>query len=518
MQLYSEYITEKASTEYSGSKGQYLGVMGELLVGYYLRGGSGDPRNPRNKKYHMEEFPGDNNITPYDAFQQVAATFDEERFQQACKRAQYGAKVLKDECKRRGLHISGCRWTSKPKDTEKVTGVPATQQEDDSDDYIETEEGIDVGVSLKTSENTLDVQTSNPGAGGTLGAEKILQQYRKKVSEISPQLGRLSNIEERKRFLAEHPNIKKKVSELQDQYIKKIRDHVYTQLTSMDKSDLEKYIRTNVIHAYKTPAEQQGKAIHIRLNVAGQTSFKHKITAPGEDYEDILAALKDDPDGITIERGGDTSINFFYYGKKFASTHVKFNDKRDFWSSIKMSGGDQGAHQLMELIRQDKLKQAQQPESDETIVDEPVNKEPEPIEPDYTAPGGEQWLSPEEMAQREGRKKQSKAPQPAPKAKAKSESAPQKKVSGTTEKRKVTVPNTRTTVPKGKIRAAVRSVMRGRSQPETKPRDKIPWDKIQPHYLKGELSVDEIGKQFNVNPASIKWHAGLRGWKRGAEV
>ena len=70
----------------------------------------------------------------------------------------------------------------------------------------------------------------------------------------------------------------------------------------------------------------------------------------------------------------------------------------------------------------------------------------------------------------------------------------------------------KTTVPKSNIKSAVKATIRQKLQPGA--RQQIPWDKIESVYRKGKSSVEDIGNQFGVNPATIKWHAGTNKWKR----
>lgn len=70
---------------------------------------------------------------------------------------------------------------------------------------------------------------------------------------------------------------------------------------------------------------------------------------------------------------------------------------------------------------------------------------------------------------------------------------------------------------KAKVKGAIKKVVR-QPAPTKSTRPQTPWDKIQPEYTQGRLTVDDISRKYNINPATIKWHAGTHGWKRGVNI
>ena len=146
-----ENITAKKGTGNAGA------ILHELLIGYYVRGGTGDPRNPRNKKFHMIKHPDSDNLSPYEAFSMKAALFEDAQFDAIAKRAKTTADTLVKKFEDMGISVKDVHWTSKAGDTERTTGIKASQKEDDSDVCFTLRrkgEKVDTyaGVSLKAYE------------------------------------------------------------------------------------------------------------------------------------------------------------------------------------------------------------------------------------------------------------------------------------------------------------------------------------------------------------------------------
>ncbi len=323
---------DDASKE-GGVSNNTKGVLHELLVGKHLNGGK-----------HLETHKNENNETPQQAHDRLKKQIHPKDYEKIHKNAESAANHIKAhiESTHKGHKIHGVHWTSKPGDTEKVTGHKATQKEDSSDVYVTTKHpktgkehhhGVSLKVSDKSSKN---IPSSSLGmeSGGSKAREHY-KEHQDKILAAHPQL-KGKNKEARKEILKNDPKMHEDIKKRNQELLHKVAHSHATELQHhLDNGGHEhvvKHIR-EVLHAHKTPAEEKGHSFIKHTTYQTAKGVQHHTSKPSEDHEHILKDHKN----ITVKSSGG-SVHFYHNGKKFASQAHKFDSQSDPLSSLKSAG------------------------------------------------------------------------------------------------------------------------------------------------------------------------------------
>jgi hypothetical protein len=336
--LYEEFLTE--TTDDPSIEGKVSndtkGKLHELLVGWHLNGGK-----------HMSKFTNENGETPEQHFNRLKSQIHPNTYEKINRNAKSAAIDIEKNIQKThpGHKIDGVNWTSCPGDTEKVTGVPASQKEDSSDIYVTTRhpktgEVIRHGISLKVSDGTnKNVPSSNLGVKSS--GEKtpeLFKEHQDKIKTDYPELKTMRNQENRKEWAKanpeKHAEIKKRNINLLRTIAGKHAAELQEKLNSGNHEEVVRHIR-DVLSARNTPAANNSSGATFRKHTTYETAkgVQHAVGDPANDHEHIL----NDHKNITIKSSGK-SVHYYYKGKKFASQAHKFSTQSDPLSSIKSSG------------------------------------------------------------------------------------------------------------------------------------------------------------------------------------
>lgn len=313
------------------------GTLHEILTGMYLNGG----------KKHMEQHKNQYGQSPEQSHEKLKEQIHPDDYERIRARAESAANHIRAtlEASHPGHEIQKVTHTSKNGDTEKVTGVPASQKTDSSDIYITTKhpktgELIHHGISLKvTDKSSKNVPSSSLGSksGGTQAAT-LLAAHRKKIKELHPELSSMSNETARKEWAEKNPEKHDSIKVENRSLLKSVAAAHATELQDKLKNGSHQEVMDHirgVIHAEQTPAEAAGRATFQKVT-SYQTSkgTQHNTSRPADDYDHIL----NDHKNITVKHDAGGSVHFYHNGKKFASQSHKFDSQSDPLSPLKSAG------------------------------------------------------------------------------------------------------------------------------------------------------------------------------------
>lgn len=325
--------TKKKKTEVIPKAGNDAsGKLHELLTGYHLNGGR-----------HMERFMDKDGESPEEAHDRIKKTLHPKEYARHVERARQAAEDLKSGGHIKGK-IIGVRWTSKPGDTERATGIAASQQEDASDIVITTKHKKKVrhhGVSLKASEEkTHHVGTSNFGLEVTYGGRQFYEEHQRAINRAHPVLATLGNKKARKAWMKDPKNAKHaaKIREANLKVLHKIAHHTGEQINKRGTKGIQAHIRDHILKTNMTPMERHGH-VHIRHTsyVGKGGARQHHTVVPSSHWEPLLRDHKN----LKAEVKG-TTIHFSHKGKVFATHRMKFESQNDPLGTIKGFGNSHG--------------------------------------------------------------------------------------------------------------------------------------------------------------------------------
>jgi hypothetical protein len=340
---FEEFLLEAKddATKEGGVSNNTKGVLHELLVGKHLNNGQ-----------HMTKHENAEGETPQQAHDRLKKQIhpnDYKRIESNAKSA--AADIHKNiQASHPGHVIHGVHWTSKPGDTEKVTGVKATQKQDSSDIYVsthhpkkpkdETHHGYSLKVSDKSSKNVPSSSLGMKSSGEK--AQSLYKEHQKKIKTMHPELEG-KNEEARKEWAQKNPEKHNQVKAENKKLLANVAHHHAAELQHhLDSGNHEHVVNhiRDVLAAKSTPAAEAGKA-----NFAKHTTYQtakgvqHHTANPAQDYEHILKDHKN----IKVKASGG-SVHFSHTdpktGKetKFASQAHKFDSQSDPLSTIKSAG------------------------------------------------------------------------------------------------------------------------------------------------------------------------------------
>lgn len=323
---------DDASKE-GGVSNNTKGVLHEILAGKHLNGGK-----------HMEKHVNEHGETPEQTHDRLKKAIHPADYKRIDANAKSAANHIKKhiESTHPGHAIHAVTHTSKPGDTEKVTGHKATQKEDSSDVYVSTKHPktgkvTHHGVSLKVSDNSSkNIPSSSLGmeSGGSKAKEHFAA-HKAAILKAHPQLAG-KNKEQRKEAAKADPKMHADVKERNKALLHKVaHSHAAELQHHLDTGNHEhvvKHIR-EVLHAHKTPAEEKGHSFIKHTTYQTAKGVQHHTSKPSEDHEHILKDHKN----LTVKSSGG-SVHFYHNGKKFASQAHKFDSQSDPLSSLKSAG------------------------------------------------------------------------------------------------------------------------------------------------------------------------------------
>jgi len=334
-ELYEEALVEGKddATKEGSVSNNTKGVLHELLVGKHLNGGK-----------HLEKHKNQEGETPQQAHDRLKTQIHPKDYEKIHKNAMSAANHIKAhiESTHKGHAIHAVHWTSKPGDTEKVTGHKASQKEDSSDVYVttkhsktgkETHHGVSLKVSDKSSKN-IPASSLGMESGGSKAREHFAA-HKKAIIDAHPQL-KGKNKEQRKEIAKADPKLHADIKERNKSLLHKVAlSHAAELQHHLDSGNHEhvvKHIR-EVLHAHKTPAEAGGHSFIKHTTYQTSRGVQHHSSRPSEDHEHILKDHKN----ITVKSSGG-SVHFYHNGKKFASQSHKLDSQSDPLSTLKSAG------------------------------------------------------------------------------------------------------------------------------------------------------------------------------------
>ena len=355
--LFEEFLTEAKDdpTKEGGASNNTKGVLHELLVGHHMQGGK------HMENHHLINEQGKRE-SPKEAHDRLKSQIHPKDYEKINAKAKSAAKDLHALIKKRhpGFEVSHVHHTSKAGDTEKETGVKASQSgpdSDSSDNYItvkhpKTGEVRKIGASLKVSDNaSKNVPSSSLGMESSGSkAKELYKEHQKKVHKLAPGLKDVKKEEHhkdikdaRKEWATKNPELHNKIKSHNKKLLADVAHHHAAELqTSLNNGNHEHVIEhiRNVLAARKTPAEKAGKAHFIKhTTYVTKSGIQHHTANPGEDHEHILKDHKN----IKVKAAGG-SVHFYHTDpktgeeKKFASQAHKFDSQSDPLSSLKSAG------------------------------------------------------------------------------------------------------------------------------------------------------------------------------------
>jgi len=338
-------------TKEGGVSNNTRGVLHELLTGKALNGGN------HMTSYHLVDEKTKKKETPEEAHNRLKSQIHPKDYAKIKAGADSAAKDIHASIAKThpGHKITNVSHTSKPGDTEKVTGVKASQKQDSSDLYVTSKKGnkeVHHGRSLKVSENSSkNVPSSSLGmkSSGAM-ANELLRTHQKKIKAKHPALNDVKKeahhegvADARKEWATKNPEAHK---EIRGENLKLLRNVAHEhaaelqhKLRNGNHEEVVNHIR-DVLHAHTTPAEQAGKATfskHTTYKTA--KGVQHHESHPGKEYEHILSDHKN----ITVKASG-TGVHFHHTDpktgveKKFATQTHKFDSQSDPLSTLKSAG------------------------------------------------------------------------------------------------------------------------------------------------------------------------------------
>jgi len=272
------------------------GVLHELLTGKALN--NGEHMSPEAKATHDK----------------IKSNITDEEYQNHVKMAEGTAHALR---KKFGP-ISSTHWSSKPGDIHKITGVHESQQENPSDIILKHPDGGHTGISLKnTQKKHQKIPVGNPGIGQTdaaLGtnAKRHYDKAKENFEKEFPELKGKSD-KDKKIAIKENSEMRKRAEHHSNDAIGKIRDEWHDRFHQMAHHELAHHLRHS-LHANAT------KIPTYKVTTRGNgNDHSVEIEHPGTEYDHIL----NHPEGITIHKSGNNSIEFRHNGKRFMRHRIK---------------------------------------------------------------------------------------------------------------------------------------------------------------------------------------------------
>ena len=336
-----------------GASNNTKGVLHELLTGYHLQGGK------HMESHHLVDEKTGKKETPTEAHDRLKSQIHPDDYKKIDSKASSAASDIKKGLAKThpGHEISHVHHTSKSGDTEKETGVKASQKEDASDIYVTTKHkktGKEAkhGISLKVSDNSSkNVPSSNLGMQSSGSKSKDLyKEHQKKVHAIAPELSGIKKephhkdiTAARKDWATNNPEKHDAIKSENRKVLHAVAHHQGAELQhKLDSGEHEHVVNhiRDVLGAKHTPAESSGKATfqkHTTYVTAKGT--QHHASSPGDDHEHILKDHKN----ITVKSSAG-STHFYHtdpktgVAKKFATQGHKFTSQSDPLSTLTSSG------------------------------------------------------------------------------------------------------------------------------------------------------------------------------------
>jgi hypothetical protein len=461
-------------------KGNQAGIVHELLVGKCLNNGK-----------DMELYPDDENTNPRDALKEKWTVFNDAQQKKLRKRAKKTCDEIKAYYKKQGCEIMGAHWTSVRGQIGQTTGIE--DKLDDSDIVISKKcEGskkiCHAGVSLKAYEKNRNTINVSNNTSKILFSDKEIKEFREILQTITE--GKSGKgPKEQEAYWEANPDKWGEANVIYGRLKKQIQKNIKNKLAEMSGQQLSNYIR-KLIHAEKTAMEADVCNDHIRVNSFGiDENSKVSIVNPGSYYEGILNAIAMHPELVTFGEAGDTGVILLYNGHRVVNQTIKINSKTNFFNALVS---------ICELYMDiPPPGEGYRKGEDVTVVVKPEEEEEEesmeiPIIPTSDVAGSNSFYSTLEIQSMQGKTPKSKA------------------------KRKIVIPNVKTTGSKQKIKAAIEQSFKGDSKqaPAPKATGNDIWAQIEKKYTTTHDSYEEISKVFGKSVEEIDSHRRNGNWHR----
>jgi len=325
-------VTHDDPTKEHGVSNNTKGVMHEILVGRHLNNGN-----------HMEKHVNEHGETPEQTHDRLKKQIHPKDYERINARAKSAAEHIKAhiEATHPGHTIHAITHTSKPGDTEKVTGSKATQTQDSSDIYVTTKSKSGKvkhhGVSLKVSDNSSkNIPSSSLGAEHSGSKAKQLHaDHKEAILKAHPQLAN-KNKEQRKEILKSNPKMHADIKARNKELLHKVASEHAKELQGHLNSGNHEHVVNHIkqlLHAHETPAQGEGHNFFKHTTYHTSKGSQHHVSDPSKEHEHIFKDHKN----ITVKSSAGAT-HFYYNGKKFASQSHKFNSQSDPLSPLKSAG------------------------------------------------------------------------------------------------------------------------------------------------------------------------------------
>ena len=335
--FYLDDLTEATKddpTTENGVSNNTKGVLHEILTGKHLNGGK-----------HMEKHVNEHGETPTQTHDRLKPQIHPKDYERINAKAKSAAEHIRAglEASHPGHKIQTVTHTSKPGDTEKVTGVKASQKQDSSDIYVSTKHPktgkmVHHGISLKVSDKA-NKNVPSSSLGMKSGGEKAPALYKEHQNNLKKTYPELvgKNETARKEWAKANPKKHDAIKSENRKLLSTVAHHhaaeLQHKLDTGNHKEVISHIR-EVLHAHQTPAQESGKAT-FQKHTTYQTGkgVQHHSNDPSSEHEHIFKDHKN----IKVKASGG-SVHFYHKDKKFATQSHKLDSQSDPLSSLKSAG------------------------------------------------------------------------------------------------------------------------------------------------------------------------------------
>ena len=293
--------------------------VNEILFGLYLAKGSWSKfEGAKEAKAQIEKKRKKIGDDAYQSQDDKAKAMTDELLQWA-KKNKYSGIVTK------------VWWTARPGVLSKAVGVDVDSRKNPTDILIKFSDGEFLGLSAKSTKKMGDIGFKNPGMGTvetnlSIELSDIATDAIKKLIKKYPDLPKASS--KRKAEIRADDDIKSYANGLGVKVLKDIRDRVYDKLTSMNQSDIKKYLLTDWMDATDSyPRYVKVTGMKVGAKVEDPQANSKIAALSAEDV--VFSKVGNDSVGVKAGKKKIMKIRSKYESQKLASS-VKFSG--DPWS------------------------------------------------------------------------------------------------------------------------------------------------------------------------------------------
>lgn len=303
--------------------------VNELLMGYYLGGGSWDKfEDAMYVQEQLEKRKKQISSAEYKDQDGRAKAMAEEALEWA-RENKYKGRIVK------------LWWTARSGVLAKAVGKEVDSRKNPTDILAKFSDGKFLGFSAKSTSFSGDIGFKNPGIGHI--KEKFDLDLYEIVKQIEAKAIKKYKLPEssaqRKTFIRENPKIQEHTVKVGAKILQKLRDEFYDHLKKMSQEDLRKYVLE-----YWLDVDENIFPYYVKVTGHG------KGTNYWADVHDPLnnAKLKKImTEKLEVAPFGDTFVGLMAGGKKILKMRFKYESEK-IASPVKMSGdpfGGNGDHE-----------------------------------------------------------------------------------------------------------------------------------------------------------------------------